>query len=97
MRFSSGSLAFTVLGWTPGLRDLIAGHVLPCGCLVGVYEVWIGECVEILDGRRNDCECQSRREPCGPQAPARRRHGYALCSRHERNRSCEPRSPGVMQ
>lgn len=56
MRFSSGSLALTVLGWTPGLRGIIAGHVLPCGCLVGVYEVWTGESVEILDGRRDDCE-----------------------------------------
>lgn len=56
MRFSPGSIALTVLGWTPGLRRLVAGRVLPCGCLVGVYERWSGGCVEILDGRCESCE-----------------------------------------
>ena len=71
MRFSSGSLAFTVLGWTPGLRGHIAGHVLPCDCLVGVYEMWTGELVEILDSCCDDCECHHvvnrvvRRRPRG--------------------------------
>jgi hypothetical protein len=51
----------TFLGWTPGVRTLLAGRVLPCGCLSGVYETNTGERVEILDGvgpacaRRNHC------------------------------------------
>jgi hypothetical protein len=56
MRFSPGIIALTVLGWTPGLRRIVAGRVLPCGCLVGVYERWTGGCVEILDGRCENCE-----------------------------------------
>jgi len=56
MRFGPGIIALTVLGWTPGLRRIVAGRVLPCGCLVGVYERWTGGCVEILDGRGENCE-----------------------------------------
>jgi hypothetical protein len=56
MRFSPGIIALTVLGWTPGLRRIVAGRVLPCGCLVGIYERWTGGCVEILDGRSDSCE-----------------------------------------
>ncbi len=55
MRFSSGAMALTVLGWTPGLRQIVAGRVLACGCLVGVYEMWTGGCVEILDGSCDSC------------------------------------------
>ena len=55
MRFNPGAMALTIFGWTPGLREIVAGRVLVCGCLVGVYEMWTGGCVEILDGRRDNC------------------------------------------
>jgi hypothetical protein len=55
MRFDPGSIALTVLGWTPGLRRLVTGRALSCGCLVGVYERRTGGCVEILDGRSETC------------------------------------------
>jgi hypothetical protein len=55
MRFNQGSIALTVLGWTPGLRKLVAGRALSCGCLVGIYERRTGGCVEILDGRCETC------------------------------------------
>jgi hypothetical protein len=45
----------TFLGWTPGLRSVVAGHVLSCGCLVGVYETRAGAILEVLDARGPDC------------------------------------------
>ncbi len=32
MRFSSGAMALTVLGWTPGLRQIVTGRLLSHGC-----------------------------------------------------------------
>ena len=55
MRFRSGAMALTICGWTPGLRQIVAGRLLACGCLVGVYEMRTGGCVEILDGRCDSC------------------------------------------
>ena len=45
----------TFLGWTPGLRGVVAGHVLACGCLIGVYETRSGDIVEVLDSRGPAC------------------------------------------
>jgi hypothetical protein len=45
----------TWFGWTPGVRSLIAGRVLRCGCLVGVYDTQTGAIVEILDARGLGC------------------------------------------
>ena len=45
----------TFLGWTPGLRSLVSGRVLPCGCLIGIYEARGGYLMEILDARGTDC------------------------------------------
>lgn len=56
MRFIPGSIALTLFGWTPGLREIVGGHVLPCGCLVGIYETWTDGWVEILDGVCENCE-----------------------------------------
>jgi len=39
----------TLFGWTPGLRSLVAGRVLGCGCLIGLYETQIGDLIEIID------------------------------------------------
>lgn len=55
MRFSAGQMALTILGWTPGLRETMGGRVLACGCLVGKYETWNGQIVEILDGCCERC------------------------------------------
>lgn len=56
MHFSSGRSAPTFFGWTPGLRHLVSGRLLACGCLVGLYETWDRSFVEIVD---------SIVEPCG--------------------------------
>jgi hypothetical protein len=47
--------ARTILGWTPGLRNLVSGHVLPCGCLVGTYETWTRGVITIVDARGRRC------------------------------------------
>ena len=57
MRLSPGRKVLTVLGWTPGLRQLLRGHVLACGCLVGVYQTWDDRLAEIVDGCCRLCEC----------------------------------------
>ena len=45
----------TFFGWSPGLRMTLGGRVLPCGCLVGSYETWRGDVVEVLDARDDRC------------------------------------------
>jgi len=56
MRFSSGRSARTLFGWTPGLRQLVSGRVLACGCGVGVYERWDRSLGEIIDSAVDACE-----------------------------------------
>ena len=41
--------ARSILGWTPGVRSVGRGRVLRCGCLAGVYEVWTGDVVVMID------------------------------------------------
>ena len=55
MRFSPGAMVWTLFGWTPGLCQIVAGRVLDCGCLAGLYETWNGTFVEILDGPSDRC------------------------------------------
>lgn len=50
------SKARSLMGWTPGLRSLVSGRVLPCGCVAGVYETWTRSLVTILDERGPDCD-----------------------------------------
>jgi hypothetical protein len=45
----------TIAGWTPGVRTLVEGRVLPCGCLTGTYETWTGGLVTIIDARGDRC------------------------------------------
>jgi hypothetical protein len=47
--------ARTIGGWTPGLRELVDGELLPCGCLVGIYETWARQVVKIIDARGPAC------------------------------------------
>lgn len=47
---------FSLFGWTPSLRRMLRGKVLPCGCSVGVYETRSGEIVQIVDARAPACE-----------------------------------------
>ena len=49
VKFTKGRKAWTVFGWTPGLRRLVQGRVCSCGCLVGLYETSGGRHVEIVD------------------------------------------------
>jgi hypothetical protein len=56
LRFAPDSLATTWCGWTPGLKSLVGGRVLPCGCLAGTYDTWMGATVVILDARSARCQ-----------------------------------------
>jgi hypothetical protein len=57
LNFSSLNSVPEFHGWTPGLRSLLSGRVLSCGCLVGVYQTWRGREMTIIDGRGPHCEC----------------------------------------
>jgi len=46
---------FSLFGWTPSLRRMLRGRVLPCGCTVGVYETRSGGVVQIIDARSSHC------------------------------------------
>ena len=52
----------TVLGWSPGIRTMVASHLLQCGCLVGVYETWRQETVTIVDACSASCSNQAHGE-----------------------------------
>lgn len=47
---------FSFFGWTPSLRRMLRGRILPCGCSVGVYETHSGEVVCIVDARATSCD-----------------------------------------
>jgi hypothetical protein len=51
----SGSHVTTIGGWTPGLRALLAGRMLPCGCLIGIYQTASGELTGIIDATSKGC------------------------------------------
>ena len=53
--FTPASVAPTILGWTPGLRSLVNGRRLACGCLTGTYLTWRGSLVAIVDDRVDCC------------------------------------------
>jgi hypothetical protein len=54
--FTPDSIVRTILGWTPGLRTLVGGRVLPCGCLAGTYHTWGSQVVVILDAKDEACD-----------------------------------------
>jgi hypothetical protein len=56
MHFRPGRSAPTIFGWTPGLRYLVEGRVLACGCGVGLYEMWDRSLVEMVDSAVDACE-----------------------------------------
>ena len=45
----------TIAGWTPGLRRLVEGRLLPCGCLIGIYETWTRVNVTIIEIPAESC------------------------------------------
>lgn len=47
--------AVTIGGWTPGIRALVGGRLLPCGCLTGLYETSSQELAEIVDAAGSHC------------------------------------------
>ena len=49
----------TIGGWTPGVRVLVEGRVLSCGCLAGRYETWTKDVVTILDEPAKTCPIES--------------------------------------
>ncbi len=49
------SKAVTIFGWTPGLRALVGGRVMACGCLSGTYATWTDDVVVIIDARGECC------------------------------------------
>ena len=55
MLFGGDGKLRTFFGWSPGLRMTLGGRVLPCGCLVGSYETWEGDVVDVLDAHDDRC------------------------------------------
>ena len=45
----------TIAGWSPGVRALVTGQPLPCGCLVGVYHTWSENVVALIDAVGDHC------------------------------------------
>jgi hypothetical protein len=48
----------TIGGWTPGVRELVEGRVLSCGCLAGCYETWTKAVVTIIDAPADTCRIE---------------------------------------
>jgi hypothetical protein len=55
MLFVADGKLRTFFGWSPGLWITLGGRVLPCGCLVGSYETWEGDVVDVLDAHDDRC------------------------------------------
>ena len=45
----------SIFGWTPGLRTVVGGRVLRCGCLVGDYASSKGDVIAIVDSQAAIC------------------------------------------
>ncbi len=56
-----------------GILRGVSGHVLDCGCLLGVYETYAGETVRVIDAVGERCRLHRKGEP-----PVTRRPG-TLC------------------
>jgi hypothetical protein len=48
--------AITIGGWTPGVRALVAGRILSCGCRIGVYQTCSREFIAIVDAAADQCQ-----------------------------------------
>lgn len=44
------------------IRVALKSYIRPCGCLVGVYETYAGEVVEIVDAHGDDCPDRSHHQ-----------------------------------
>ena len=51
----AGRKARTLFGWTPGLRRLICGQWIECGCLTGIYETTQTRLATIIDHAAATC------------------------------------------
>ena len=51
---------FTIGQWAPALRTMVSSSVAPCGCLVGVYQVWRGETMAVVDQPNPRCAARHR-------------------------------------
>ncbi len=51
------------------LLRVVGSRSLECGCLVGVYETYGGESIEIIDSRGEDCKEASHRQGAVIPAP----------------------------
>ena len=38
------------------IRRCVGSRTLPCGCLVGVYEMFNGKSVAVIDDRATECD-----------------------------------------
>lgn len=45
----------SLCGWTPGLRTVLRGEVLSCGCLTGDYETRDADVLTIVDAHGPAC------------------------------------------
>lgn len=49
---------FSIGSWSPALRMLLTSGTSTCGCVVGVYQVWAGTPVSVVDFA--DAHCPHR-------------------------------------
>ena len=58
------------------LLRVLTGQLLPCGCLVGIYETYEGRVVASIDARGHDCNRhQLHQTLSNPRAAAAARDG----------------------
>lgn len=52
---SNRGRVFCIGSWAPGVRMLLRSSMASCGCVVGVYELWSGQRVDIVDQAGSQC------------------------------------------
>lgn len=51
---------FSIGSWSPALRTMLASETGACGCLVGVYQVWAGAPLAVVDLAHAQCPHRHR-------------------------------------
>lgn len=46
---------FSIGAWSPALRTMLTSGTGACGCLVGVYQVWAGAPLTVVDHAHTQC------------------------------------------
>ncbi len=66
------------------LLRVLTGQLMPCGCLVGVYETYDGRVVASIDARGFDCDHHRLRQTLSPSRAGDRRQNRGRREEGER-------------